>query len=147
MISICFPADFMTFIFKNPRNSITSAKRSNVQTKQNQHIMADDFHISELVTSAPRCGSGFLGLQNSISRLIPRIQLKKINDMKQTGEYFYCGILTWIKYCLQIQVEWLQLSQIRMIFVLRPCKMLMRYVVIAHHLILFFYNILFYFCI
>ena len=45
-----------------------------------------------------------------MSSLIPKILLKKINDMKQTGEYFYCGILTWIKYCLQIQVEWLQLS-------------------------------------
>ena len=31
---------------------MTSAKRSNVQTKPNQHIMADDFRISELVTLA-----------------------------------------------------------------------------------------------
>ena len=30
---------------------MTSAKRSNVQTKQ--HIIADDFRISELVTLAP----------------------------------------------------------------------------------------------
>ena len=52
MISICFPADFMAFIFKNPRNSMTSAKRSNVQTKPNQHILADGFRISELVTLA-----------------------------------------------------------------------------------------------
>ena len=50
MISICFPTDFMTFILKNPRNSMTPAKRSNVQTKPNQHIMADDFRISGLVT-------------------------------------------------------------------------------------------------
>ena len=35
---------------------MTSTKRSNVQTKPNQtnqHIMADDFRISELVTLAP----------------------------------------------------------------------------------------------
>ena len=60
MISICFSTDFMTFILKNPRNSMTSVKRSNVQTKPNKHIMTDDFRISELVTLAPgfRCGSG-----------------------------------------------------------------------------------------
>ena len=42
MITICFPTDFMTFILKNPRNSMTSAKRSNVQSKPNQpcqHIL------------------------------------------------------------------------------------------------------------
>ena len=45
MISICFLTDFITFILKTPRNSITSA---------NQHIMADDFRrISELVTLVP----------------------------------------------------------------------------------------------
>ena len=33
MFSICLPTDFMTFILKNPRNSMTLAKRSNVQTK------------------------------------------------------------------------------------------------------------------
>ena len=32
---------------------MTSAKRSNVQTKSNQHITADDFRISELITLAP----------------------------------------------------------------------------------------------
>ena len=42
-ISICFPTNFMTFILRNPRNSMTSAKSSNVQTKPNRHIMADDF--------------------------------------------------------------------------------------------------------
>ena len=52
MISICFPTDVWTFILKNPRNSMTSAKRSNIQTKPNQHIMADDFRISELVNLA-----------------------------------------------------------------------------------------------
>ena len=62
-----------------------------------------------------------LALQHSISSLIQKILLKKLKDMKKTGEYFYCGILMWIKYCRQIQVEWLQLSQIRMIFVLHPC--------------------------
>ena len=46
----------MTFILKNPGNSMTSAKRSNVQTKPNKHIMTDDFRISELVTLAR--GSG-----------------------------------------------------------------------------------------
>ena len=51
MIWICFSTDFMTYILKNPRKSMTSAKRSNVQTKQNQHIMADDFRL--LVTLAP----------------------------------------------------------------------------------------------
>ena len=53
MISICVPTDFMTFILKIPRNSMTSGKRSNVQTKPNQQIMADDFRISELLTLAP----------------------------------------------------------------------------------------------
>ena len=36
-IQICFPTDFMTFILKNPRNSMT--KRSNVQTKQKKERM------------------------------------------------------------------------------------------------------------
>ena len=57
MISICLPTeptDFMTLILKNPRKS---AKRSSVQTKSNQLIIADDFCILELVTLAS-CGSG-----------------------------------------------------------------------------------------
>ena len=53
MISICFPTDFMPSILKNARNSTTSAKKSKVQTKPNQHIMADHFRVSELVTLAP----------------------------------------------------------------------------------------------
>ena len=48
MISICFSTDFMTFILKNPRNSMTTAKRPNAQTKPNQPIMAEDFRIPAL---------------------------------------------------------------------------------------------------
>ena len=78
MISICFPTDFLKIIQKDPRNSMTLAKRSNVQTKPNQtkpnqtkpnqtkpnqtkpnqtkpneHIITEDFRISELVTLVP----------------------------------------------------------------------------------------------
>ena len=52
MISIYFTTDFMTFIFKNPRNSMTSDQLKGRTSKQNQHIMADDFRVSELVTLA-----------------------------------------------------------------------------------------------
>ena len=48
-----FPYRFHDIYLKKPLEfNIKSAKRSNIQTKPNKHIMADDFGISELVTLA-----------------------------------------------------------------------------------------------
>ena len=46
MISICFPADLLNIYFKK-------CEQKGRTSKPNQHIMADDFGISELVTLAP----------------------------------------------------------------------------------------------
>ena len=64
IISICFPTDFMTFILKNPRDSMTSAKRSNVQTEANQalsctNISGDRALIPWQSKKCPRKHGGF----------------------------------------------------------------------------------------
>ena len=102
MNSICFPTNFMIFILKNLRNSMTSAKRSNVQTKPTHnggwlsHLRVSNTRPGLRPSRAPRCGSG-MTMSRQVNTICKKAfyHLRSIASISRFLSQQHCEILVY----------------------------------------------------